>query len=1018
MINGSRPHSAASPQAAQRAAESPLVTGLTAEDLPAAAPALDDAVVLLRGVRDVDGTLVDAVIELANATWRELTAPGLPTVAGCSFRQDLPALAGDLWPLVVDVLESGLPRVQVASNQQDPGSWLEVHLLPMDGDRVLVTTRPIAVNTRRREAIRRNEARFRMAFDQSPDTIAIFRPLLGEDGLLEDIEAVYINKAALDRWYGGVTLESLAHKRLFEVQPDGRKYLRDLYREVIATGQPFEGVRRYDSPKGLFWAMLRVSVTSEGIIHTSRDVTELMVAKEAQERALRALEEAQRTGRVGSFEWSPAIGELTASREACRLLDVDPVTPDPVEVLRRLGAPSHSALSAELAAAGPAGLERAVVVPLANGEDRHLLLRATLERLDASGELVFGTLVDVSETRRAEARAAEAQALFVTAVNAVGDALAIMDPIREGGALVDLEVVWANTAWLQREHLESLPPGLRVAAQHREMDALRDDVERLLAGGPAVSSEVRLADGQWLAVGAYALGERLVVTSRDISAARQADEVDRARLLSAIDNATDAISIADADGHLVYVNEAFASTTGVSREAAIGRLAAIFRPIDDAGTLSPEGMQLRQGVPWRGVRERPREDDGRTLVVSTAVSPVLGPNGAITGYVGVSRDITAERAEAANREQSERLEAIGRLAGGIAHDFNNMLAAISGYGRFALDSLAAGTEVHEDVSQVLAAARRASELTRQLLLFSHRQQAAVQAVAPAAALEALLPMVRRLIGEQVQIETVLDPLAPSVAMDPGQLDQVLMNLAINARDAMPDGGQLVIRVEGTARDGRPATRITVSDTGTGMTAEVRARIFDPFFTTKDPGSGTGLGLATVYGIVQAAGGSIDVASAPGHGSTFTIVLPAHEAPDEAETEVSPDGAVPRGAGETVLVVEDDASVRAVTERMLKSLGYLVWVADGPGAALEAITSGAPVDLLVTDVRMPGMQGDVLAHWVRAERPAVRVLFVTGMLADLEEGKALDAAVLEKPFTEPALARAVREALTMQVTPPA
>jgi CheY-like chemotaxis protein len=365
------------------------------------------------------------------------------------------------------------------------------------------------------------------------------------------------------------------------------------------------------------------------------------------------------------------------------------------------------------------------------------------------------------------------------------------------------------------------------------------------------------------------------------------------------------------------------------------------------------------------------------------------------------------------------MEAIGRLAGGVAHDFNNLITVISGYAEILL----ARTELdgREHLNEIRHAADQAAGLTRQLLAFSRRQVLHPRVVDVNEIVAGMEPMVRRIIGRDVTVAVRLATGPKSVKADRSQLERVILNLAANARDAMPTGGRLTIetgavdfddkfvaaRGEGTAG---PNVMLSVSDTGVGMSEDVQRQAFEPFFTTKEPGAGTGLGLATVFGVVKQSGGSIYVYSEPGRGTTFKVYLPATApAPEEAEAP-APEPAAALGS-ETIMLVEDDASVRTLVQVMLESKGYRVLVADGPDEAERLCTSS--VDLLLTDVIMPEVNGRSLAARLTTAAPAMRVLFMSGYSdgAVYRHGElSPDAAFIEKPFSDRALARKVREVL--------
>jgi len=383
-----------------------------------------------------------------------------------------------------------------------------------------------------------------------------------------------------------------------------------------------------------------------------------------------------------------------------------------------------------------------------------------------------------------------------------------------------------------------------------------------------------------------------------------------------------------------------------------------------------------------------------------------------------------ERAEEGLR-QSQRMEAVGRLAGGVAHDFNNLLTAILGYGSLLASRFAPDASGREEVDEILRASERAATLTQQLLAFSRKQVLEPVVLDVNDLVRNLEKMLRRLIGEDLELATGLDPSAGKVRADPGQLEQVIMNLVVNARDAMPHGGRLTIETANTDLDEAYAQRhasvrpgryvmVAVSDTGTGMNAETQARIFEPFFTTKEKGKGTGLGLSTVYGIVKQSEGNIWVYSEPGKGTTFKIYLPRVEESAPAAPPRSSDSVLTAGT-ETILIVEDEPAIRGLSRQVLERHGYRVLEAGDGESALELVrTHPEPIHLLLTDLVMPDMGGTELASRLEDGHPTIRVLFMSGYTDDgvvrnglLGPGRAF----LQKPFTPAILLRKIRDILT-------
>jgi PAS domain S-box-containing protein len=454
------------------------------------------------------------------------------------------------------------------------------------------------------------------------------------------------------------------------------------------------------------------------------------------------------------------------------------------------------------------------------------------------------------------------------------------------------------------------------------------------------------------------------------------------------------------------------------------RMRAAFERLGRDGTFDEEYRIVRPDGEGRWIHDR--------------AFPVRDAGGRLERVVGIAEDVTAHHeAEVHRREleeqlrQSQKMEAIGRLAGGVAHDFNNMLNVILGHANLGLRRTDQPERLASSLREILVAAQRSRDLTRQLLAFSRRQTIAPRVLDLNVALRDIENLLRRLIGEDVALHFTAGRGLWRVSMDPSQLDQTLTNLAVNARDAMPFGGRLTVETRNVVVDdaycaSHPDARagefvmIAVSDTGRGMDRATLDRAFEPFFTTKPEGEGTGLGLSTVYGVARQNGGSVNLYSEPGRGTTVRVYLPRYEGEQEARTEPAP-APLRRGA-ETILLVEDEAALLALTEELLTELGYQVLAAEGP---LEALAFAAkpepPIDLLLTDVIMPTMNGKELAERVQTMRPGIHVLFTSGYTADaIAHRGMLDPGIdfLEKPFTLDALAAKIREALDHPAGPSA
>ncbi len=519
----------------------------------------------------------------------------------------------------------------------------------------------------------------------------------------------------------------------------------------------------------------------------------------------------------------------------------------------------------------------------------------------------------------------------------------------------------------------------------------------------------------------YVLKERLArlpIAVRRALAERASEE--RYRLL--FESTPLPLWVFDRETHgILAANEAAVRHYGYSREEFLRLRIEDLRPPEDVPALLAQLGKVDEGLHSSGTW-RHRKKDGTTITVEITAHGLTWEGR--RAELVAANDITERRVLEAQFHQAQKMEAVGRLAGGVAHDFNNLLTIITSYADLLLEDLAVGDSRRDDVEEIRKAAAGAASLTGQLLAFSRRQVIEPRVLNLNAVVSTADKMLKRLIGEDVELVTVLAPDVGSIRGDAGQLEQVIMNLAVNARDAMPQGGKLTIETANVEMDeayvrGHAAARtgsyvlLAVSDTGVGMSEQTQARIFEPFFTTKEQGKGTGLGLATVYGIVKQADGFIWVYSELDHGTTFKIYLPRIDEPAEGAPARGAVGAPPRGA-ETVLVVEDGAAVRAVTRQILVRQGYAVLEAPDPETALRlAAGHHGPIHLLVTDVVMPQMNGRALADRLTAQHVGLKVLYVSGYTDDaivrhgvLEPGIMF----LQKPFTPDALARKVREVL--------
>jgi PAS domain S-box-containing protein len=515
--------------------------------------------------------------------------------------------------------------------------------------------------------------------------------------------------------------------------------------------------------------------------------------------------------------------------------------------------------------------------------------------------------------------------------------------------------------------------------------------------------------------------EGLVVNARDVTERKHVEDALREAnqtLRAVIHTSPLPIYSTDLDGRVKSWNRAAYRTFGWAEWELLDQPMPHF--VDEAGEiLRKRYQQAERAETEMGLQTRCHRKDGSLLEVSVWSALLRDGAGTVKGIVDVVADVTESKRLEEQLHHSQRLEAIGRLAGGVAHDFNNLLMVISGYSQLLTEEIPAGHRAHTDLQQVIKAADRATDLTKQLLAFSRRQVVSPRIVDLNALVHDMERMLRRVIGEDIRLSTALDPDLKRVHADPGQIEQVILNLALNARDAMSGGGMLSIRSANVHIDEAYTRKhlspqpgdyalLEISDTGSGIDLELQNHLFEPFLTTKEKGKGTGLGLSTSYGIVKQSGGEITFTSEAGIGTTFRIYLPAGVfQPEPAEPPSRK--TVSRGT-ETILLVEDDEAVRGVIETILTRIGYRVLCSSSPHDALELLAgSTVKIDLMITDVVMPGLSGPELAEKIVSVAPGLRVLYVSGYMDSNTRPRS--GAFLQKPFPAEALASKVREILS-------
>ena len=615
----------------------------------------------------------------------------------------------------------------------------------------------------------------------------------------------------------------------------------------------------------------------------------------------------------------------------------------------------------------------------------------------------------------------DAPSRWDTVVRACSEAVAVID--HEG-------VIQLVSPSLERELGREDLPGTHLAdlLHPRDLADFHGTVINFVAGLSVTAWSdwrLRTVDGSWIDMETTATNlldvpglRGIVLTGRNVTARNttfQALQEARRRLEAVLDIAGAAIFVTDLDGTWVLANRACAAMLGKRQDEIVGSSARdLLRP-EEAVRLEAHGREvLRAGHALQFDEFIELGGEMRQLLCTTV--PIVDGDGNPTGLCGVAADITDRIRAREEREaletalqRSQRMESLGQLAGGVAHDFNNLLAVILNFAEFVGEEIGTDHTAAADVGEIVRATQRAADLTRQLLVFSRHDHHRLEAVDVNRVALETQRLLDRTLGEDVELAVVPAAEAVHVLADRGQLEQVLMNLVLNARDAMPRGGRVTVTIEEMDR----FVRVQVIDDGEGMSQETAERAFDPFFTTKPKGRGTGLGLATVYGIVTGSGGHIEIESHIQEGTTITMHLPSAD-PEKPAAEAA-SAALDDSSGMTVVVVEDEDAIRTLTNRILTRQGYAVVEAEGPEHAISLCETTKP-DLLLTDVVMPGMSGKDLSERLRERHPDLRVLFMSGYTDNALDRYGLNASgdsLLQKPFNGRELLTAVQDALTAE-----
>ncbi|MDR3555054.1 MAG: PAS domain S-box protein [Syntrophobacteraceae bacterium] len=919
-------------------------------------------------------------------------------------------------------------NVSVRMHRRKDGSIFPVEItgtyFAMDGVRIhLAAVRDISIRVQAEQRLRESEERFRIIFEQAGGGVAQVDARTGR--------FVRVNKKFCD--IVGYSHEELLTLRYLDITHPDHVQAGSAVVEQILAGKISSCTleKKYIHKNGsTVWVTLSVSSMrgddrqAPFYIAVAQDITEHKQAeaalKEREEifsslvgQAMDAIALVDADGRFIEFNTAAHEG-LGYTREEFAALTV-------LDIQERPSAESTRRELEQVRAQG--GLVFETRHLHRSGEIRDV--RLSLKPLTIRGSEFLATVwTDLTERRRMEESLRGSEEKYRNIIQAAMDGYVLMDMTgriigvnesycRMSGYSADellkmhasqldadrsAEEIAAHGRWMM-QHGET-----RFEVRHRRKDGAVYDVE--------ISIQHRAADGG-----------RLVCFLRDISERKKAEKAVR-RLETAIEQAAEVIVITDSEGNIEYVNPAFERLTGYSRDEALGQNPRVLKSGEHDDLFYRElWLNISNGGTWRGHLVNKRKD-GSIFTEDAAISPVLDKAGRIVNYVAAKRDISEEVRLQGQLFQAQKMESVGRLAGGVAHDFNNMLAVILGHSELALEDVDPAHPVYPALEEIRTAANRSADLVRQLLTFARKQTIAPRVLDINEAVESMLKMVRRLIGENIELTWRPGADVWPVKMDPTQIDQILANLCVNARDAIADVGKISIETgnrvldEDFSREHLEAVPgeyvlLSVRDDGCGIGQENLGKLFEPFFTTKEVGKGTGLGLATVYGIIRQNNGVMTVDSEVGRGATFRIYLP-RTAPSEGRQHTSEPLSQPRRGTETILLVEDEKSILAMGRKILERHGYSVLAASGPREALElAGKHSGRIDLLITDVIMPGMNGKELAVKLSGLVPGFKTLFMSGYTGDaLTESAMVDEAVnfLHKPFSLTTLTTKVREVL--------
>ncbi len=881
-------------------------------------------------------------------------------------------------------------------------------------------------------ALEKSEELFRLTFRTSPDAFVISRM---DDGQIVDANDAFCEMTGYSR---EEVIGALARETNIWASMENRaKFVAELERRGEVQGM--EGEIQTKDGKRICWLISARTFELDGIPHalsTAKNIDELKETEKTLQRTNTLLKTLFNNTRIQFAYLDPQFNFIEVNRAYAEAddqtseyfpgknhFDLYPnrenqrIFEEVVTSRRPYSGAAKASEYAEHSEHGTTYLDWSLVpVKTEQGEVEGLVL----------------AVLDVTERVEAEQARQESDALFRSMFesSSVGIARVSLDY-----RIVDINQAYCDMLGYTRDEFvgmsiwditdpESLPENKRRQAGLRrgEINSYQMEKKYVRKDGEAVwvlldASLVRDTNGNPL----YFLGNVVDITQR------KRTESENRNLSIAVEQSPVAIVVTDPEGGIEYVNAKFCAISGYTKQEALGQNPRILKSGEQPAEMYEDlWATITSGGTWSGEFHN-KKKNGELYWEDATIGPITNEQGEITHFIAFKEDITEKKDLEHQLLQSQRLEAIGQLAGGVAHDFNNLLTVINGYSALVLDKLSDGDPKRLDIEQIAAAGERAGLLTHQLLTFSRKQVIRPVIVDLNAVVGDMTTMLRRLVGENIAVRTVFADDLCRIRVDPGQMNQIIMNLAVNARDAMPSGGQITIETanfeidrEYSARHmgARPGeySMVTISDDGIGMGEGTRSHAFEPFFTTKGVGEGTGLGLSTVYGIVKQHNGYIWLYSELGHGTTVKVYLPRVEVDSERLTGPRTNTEAPSGT-ETILLVEDDDTVRKLTTGILEQSGYTVLQAANGHQALDVFgDESESIDLLVTDVIMPAMSGKELADRLLADMPELRVIFVSGYTDEAISRTGIlpdDVALLSKPFHPKALLTLVRTVLDRQ-----